>query len=1280
MRTRFTILLLYCLAAAVQDSSAQATVTNQHLLPVKRLPALKNIFSQDVFIRNMGQYGQLYSRLPGMGHIRYGFEGFKMPVLFTEKGVVYLHRKVKKYSREQERMFEKKGVKEDVIEKGMAQDASVAAVFLNANKKVRIIADSIADAYFTYGFLKEKAYGFKRITYKELYPHIDLLFHFNSSTAAGFEYSFIIKPGGNVNDIQIKYTGDVKKITSLAGGNLLISSGSGAIRENRPVSFTTGNGCDTILVTSSFKREKNIIGFFVGDYDKSKTLCIDPFVSSTGTLTGTNRGIAKDIDFDYDGNIYVAGGGDGITSHKLAKYNAAGILQWTFSGSLTTPSWSFGASYGGWVVEKQTGNIFLGQGMIIPNGSRIIRLNTAGLYDNYITDASNNFSENWKMIWSCNNGQPQILVGGGTTTSSNSIGICTPPNTAVDSRNLTGSASFYQDIADMFIDPVNNDMYTLFSTGIASLNNRIYKHHFPYNASTVAWNTVSGYSVMNEIGNRPYLSSNPFGNNENSANILAANSRYLFYWDGKHLKAFDKLNGAVSGTPLTFGNNTPLMQGGIIADECDNVFIGNGDDTIKVFKFNGNTFDDAAAPDITVPGFPGTIIYDLAYDQSRQLLYACGSGLVASFDISGYCASTTFVLTVNPDCHAQTAQAVIAPAPPAGTAVTYVLLSGNTQVQSNTTGFFTGLTPGSSYTVKAFLNQSCGGLQLIKNFLLDNCIFSVSVTSKGPACTGVANGSITATAVNGTPPYLYSLDGINFQNSGFFNNLATGSYTVTVKDFAGNIITSSPILLDNTGVLQLSVNSMNLSCGLTNGTITATAGGGTAPFQYSVDGINYQATPVFTGLPANNYTVYVKDISQCIAAAPAVIGVTVPPTLQASAQATGCNNASGSISAIASLGSIPYQYSIDGINFQPAPLFSGLPANNYTLTLKDADGCLKSVPVAVGLNNNLTANAGNSITICQGTTKQLSASSNGTSFSWSPSAGLTDPGTLQPGASPNTTTVYTLTATLGICSKTSTATVNVNPAPVADAGRDTTVCFGKSVQLNGSGGPSYQWQPATWLNNTTVPNPVCTQPAAGKWKYALSVTGNNGCKSVKDDTVIITVNPPAKLFAGNDTAVVLSLPLQLLAKDVNNIGFTGYSWSPGYGLDNTKIYNPVATLDRDMTYTVQAATPGGCAGTDTIRIRVYKGPFIYVPGAFTPNRDNVNDYLKVLPVGIKLFRYFSIYNRYGQLVFKTSSPSTGWDGMYKGQQQPMGAYSWMVEGVDYRGIKYFDKGTAVLIR
>ena len=154
----------------------------------------------------------------------------------------------------------------------------------------------------------------------------------------------------------------------------------------------------------------------------------------------------------------------------------------------------------------------------------------------------------------------------------------------------------------------------------------------------------------------------------------------------------------------------------------------------------------------------------------------------------------------------------------------------------------------------------------------------------------------------------------------------------------------------------------------------------------------------------------------------------------------------------------------------------------------------------------------------------------------------------------------------------------------------------------------------------------------------------------------------------------------MTALDINNNGFINYHWSPAFGLNNPAIANPVAILDRETIYIITAHTANGCEATDDIKIKVYKGPEIYVPGAFTPNGDGLNDILKAIPIGMKEFSFFSIYNRYGQVIFTTKNANTGWDGKIKGVEQDPAVFVWMAKAIDYKGNVVLRKGTVTLIR
>jgi len=452
------------------------------------------------------------------------------------------------------------------------------------------------------------------------------------------------------------------------------------------------------------------------------------------------------------------------------------------------------------------------------------------------------------------------------------------------------------------------------------------------------------------------------------------------------------------------------------------------------------------------------------------------------------------------------------------------------------------------------------------------------------------------------------------------------------------------------------------------------------PKLFSLDGINWQTDSVFSNLPLGTYWVKLKDAT-CLDS----IQVTLVqdfPDLQLQTNtiipASCTGNPDGQINVSAAGGNGSYLYSSDGILFQSSPVFNVV-QGVYTITVKDGNGCQATIPATVPLNNTVVVDAGPDQQICEGKSVLLAASSNGVQFAWTPAATLSNATILNPDATPTTTTVYELTARNGICSQRDQVTVNVWPAPVADAGPDAVYCYGKLFRLQGNGGILYEWSPTrSFVADYSTATPQVK--AANSATYTLYVTDVNGCRSLQPDEVAITVTPPVRIFAGNDTVAAINQPMQLNVRELGTAGVVQYQWQPADFLNNPFIQNPVATLPRDTRYVVTAATADGCEGIDDIFIKVYKGPEIYVPTGFTPNGDGLNDRLGPVPVGIKTFHFFRVFNRWGQLIFSTSDPARKWDGTIDGVLQPMGTFVWTAEATDFRGVLLTRKGMVTLIR
>lgn len=368
-------------------------------------------------------------------------------------------------------------------------------------------------------------------------------------------------------------------------------------------------------------------------------------------------------------------------------------------------------------------------------------------------------------------------------------------------------------------------------------------------------------------------------------------------------------------------------------------------------------------------------------------------------------------------------------------------------------------------------------------------------------------------------------------------------------------------------------------------------------------------------------------------------------------------------------------YNINNTNIAN-PLVSPDVPTTYRVRLTDMFGCYREDSVFVDVRTGVALNAGADTTICQTDTIRLNTVSDGLYYQWTPSTNLNFSNIKNPLAIPLNSTTYTVVSSIGKCSSTDDITITVVPYPKANAGADVPVCSGFSAQLNASGGSSYAWSPAAFLNNTAIANPRSQNPTASI-QYIVTVRDNLGCPKPVKDSVWVLVSPPVVANAGPaDTTVVLGQPLQL-----NASGADTYLWSPSTWLNNPNIKNPVALPQDDITYMLTATTTQGCIGTDFINVKLYKvDPDLYVPNAFSPDGDGLNDILKPILLGMRDLHYFKVFNRWGKLLYSTTQKNQGWDGRFNGKVQDAATYIWMAEGVNYKGELKQKKGYTILIR
>jgi gliding motility-associated-like protein len=359
------------------------------------------------------------------------------------------------------------------------------------------------------------------------------------------------------------------------------------------------------------------------------------------------------------------------------------------------------------------------------------------------------------------------------------------------------------------------------------------------------------------------------------------------------------------------------------------------------------------------------------------------------------------------------------------------------------------------------------------------------------------------------------------------------------------------------------------------------------------------------------------------------------------------------------------------------PLVSPDVTTTYTANYVDPFGCVANASVTISVVNAVTLLSANDTTICLTDKAQLNINTDALYFTWTPASLIENPTVKNPIVLPaaQSTTFNVLAKISNKCFKNKNITVFTVPYPVPTATSNSPICFGKNAQLNSSGGSIYSWSPAIYLSNANIPNPIVLTPL-NTTDYTVTVKDTLGCPKPVSKTVKVEVIKIIANAGPSDTSIVLGQPLQL-----QGTGSTNYLWTPNTWLSDDNVSNPISNAQNNITYNLKVSNAIGCESFDSIRVKVFfLPPDIYVPTAFTPDGNSTNDNFKPIPIGIKSLENFSIYNRWGQLIFSTSQIGKGWDGTYKGVKQDAATYVWQATATDYKGTKISRKNTFILIR
>ncbi len=533
---------------------------------------------------------------------------------------------------------------------------------------------------------------------------------------------------------------------------------------------------------------------------------------------------------------------------------------------------------------------------------------------------------------------------------------------------------------------------------------------------------------------------------------------------------------------------------------------------------------------------------------------------------------------------------------------------------------------------------------------------------------------------------------------GLYQNTA-GIYYDTLVNYLGLDSVISSTLVINPPITTTAVIT-DVSCfGLDDGQVVVTPSGGTSPYTYSWSLPAIGNSNTASNLFAGPITVTVTDSLGCTH--DTTFTVNGPPLLTVNAGPDDiiCIGGNTNITAIGAGGAGPYAYS--WVTLPAGPTHNVAPAviTSYIVTVTDANGCTAEDTVVVDLHPPLDVAAGPNSAICIGGQTSITANvilpaGNGGpyTYTWDNALGAGQTHTV----SPIVTTTYTVTLTdnCGTPAVTAQVTVTVNPNPVVAFAADTlSFCetpgqaftFTNMTDTTGGMVGTALWN---FGDGSTGSGDVISHTYSGPGTYNItlivtSTLGAGGCSDTltKVNYVEVYADPVADFIIDPNPASMMNPTVNFFDQSYFNI--VSWNWDIG-GLETSIMQNPTYTFPKDTGYysvTLTVIDNHGCENTVTY-VAVVKGAYgVYVPNAFTPGSDGLNDGFFPTGFGIDDKDYsFMIFNRWGEMIFESNELRGAWDGTYKGKLVQNGVYTWKLHFKDIDGVEHEEIGHVTILK
>ncbi len=1154
---------------------------------------------------------------------------------------------------------------------------------------------------------------FKEVYLRNYYEGIDL--HFYESNGH-LKYDIVVQPQSDPSQISFQLDGIESSINN---GNLLLHSSIGDFIHEAPFSYQINENSKREIANKYFKNENNQYSFKIDNYNHNQKLIIDPvivFASFTGSVAD-NRGFCAT--YDKSGHLYIAGiaygsgyittigaynigYNGGIDDVVISKFSSDGstflysthlggtgceqphslvvdqqdqlsIFGTTGSTNFPTTPQAFDKSFNGGAYLNLNYYLEFPDGVDIfvtkfnSSGSALVGSTfIGGTYNDGLNDETfaNGMSYNYGdwfrgEIINDNNGNAIVV----TSTTSNNFplagafqkkyaggmhdGIVFKLNNNLSSLIFSSYLGGYDNDAAYSVQiDKNNDLYITggtkssnFPTTPGVLNASIkggvdgFITHISASGNQIIASTFMGTSAFDQTY---------FIQLDNSNNVYVLGQTRGIYpitagtYNNPNTKHFiHKLDNSLSTTIFssTFGSNTTLMQmspTAFLVSDCEDIYVSGwgGKTNIDVQTANypnvGTLFGSMHGMPISADAFQSTTdgndFYFAVFSKNMQSLkygtFLGGSSVSEHVDggTSRFDKKGNIYQAVCGGCYGSSDFPV-------------------------TSGVW-------SPTNKSTNQAKCNEVGI--KFSASKLSASIGGLADSVLCQNEKTHFINKS--DGATSYLWQFgngDASNETNPFYTYNKA-GNYKITLIAMNPTGCPPADTTYINIKVvppLTISASSDSV-CPGKSAIITAS---GANQYQWSpASTLNKSTGAIVVATPTQNTTYIVNSDSHC-ADDTAAITIKIASTKHyISANDSVCQQSSYQVQAG------------PGSNFDWSPqnLFNNFQICNPTLKLNNSTtlkvsfyndfGCLiqDSVYLKVLPVPNFTIAKDTLICFGESTPLDFKLTDN-YDYLWTPSTYLNATNSKTPISSAEVATKYTAKISnecgnTNLYYKVNVSKVQKNIVP------SSQICLGDTLQLWAKGGEKYIWSPASTLSDSLSANPFAFP--SENTTYKVIIINNDNCSDSANTEIQIAKNQ----IKGLNSKYILEYGENAqITSTANNI-----SWSPSTYLSCDDCSSPLVELpENDITYHYITYDDQGCSFHDSVKIFVIRK--VYAPNAFTPNKDGLNEVFLFRSISVSDFELL-IFNRWGELIFKSDDINKGWDGTYNGKEAEIDVYVWKV--------------------